>query len=90
MYQTKRADRITTIQLNASTRDRLYRLKFRMTYDEYLNFLMDQSERIAKDGTRKPRAQDKLSAMIKMTKGWVERNTRWENGRMKEIDPDGQ
>ena len=35
---------ITTIQLAPSTRDRLYRLKFRATYDEFLNELCDLYE----------------------------------------------
>ena len=30
---------ITTIQLNTETRDRLYKLKFRKSYDEFLNEL---------------------------------------------------
>ena len=43
----KRASKkeITTVQLTAATRDRLYRLKFRKTYDEFLNDLCDQYER---------------------------------------------
>lgn len=35
---------ITTIQLTPATRDRLYRLKFRETYDEFLNELCDLYE----------------------------------------------
>lgn len=35
---------ITTIQLKAETRDRLYRLKFRKTYDEFLRELCDVYE----------------------------------------------
>lgn len=41
---TKRAQEITTIQLSPRTRDRLYRLKFRATYDEFLNELCDRFE----------------------------------------------
>ncbi len=36
---------VTTIQLTPATRDRLYRLKFRMTYDEFLNELCDLYEK---------------------------------------------
>ena len=32
---------LTTIQLTTDTRDRLYRLKFRKTYDEFLQELCD-------------------------------------------------
>ncbi len=35
---------VTTIQLTPATRDRLYRLKFRATYDEFLNELCDLFE----------------------------------------------
>lgn len=34
----------TTIQLNTDTRDRLYKLKFRKTYDNFLNELCDEYE----------------------------------------------
>ncbi len=40
----KRVKDITTIQLTPETRDRLYRLKFRVTYDEFLNELCDLYE----------------------------------------------
>ncbi len=40
----KRVKDITTIQLTPATRDRLYRLKFRVTYDEFLNELCDLYE----------------------------------------------
>ncbi len=40
----KRNIEITTIQLAPETRDRLYRLKFRATYDEFLNELCDLYE----------------------------------------------
>lgn len=40
----KHVREITTIQLTPSTRDRLYRLKFRSTYDEFLNELCDLYE----------------------------------------------
>lgn len=40
----KRVKEITTIQLSPSTRDRLYRLKFRMTYDEFLQELCELYE----------------------------------------------
>jgi hypothetical protein len=35
---------ITTIQLTATTRDRLYRLKFRKTYDQFVRELCDLYE----------------------------------------------
>jgi hypothetical protein len=34
----------TSIQLNPNTRDRLYKLKFRRTYDQFLNELCDLYE----------------------------------------------
>lgn len=37
-------DRKTSIQLSTDTRDRLYRLKFRKTYDQFLNELCDLYE----------------------------------------------
>jgi hypothetical protein len=40
----KRVKEITTIQLSPETRDRLYRLKFRSTYDEFLSELCDLYE----------------------------------------------
>jgi hypothetical protein len=36
---------ITSIQLTTGTRDRLYRLKFRKTYDEFLRELCDLFEK---------------------------------------------
>jgi hypothetical protein len=41
---TKRTRNLTTIQLTTETRDRLYRLKFRKTYDEFLQELCDLYE----------------------------------------------
>lgn len=35
----------TTIQVTSETRDRLYKLKFRRTYDQFLNELCDLYER---------------------------------------------
>jgi hypothetical protein len=35
---------VTTIQVTPSTRDRLYRMKFRKTYDEFLVELCDLYE----------------------------------------------
>jgi hypothetical protein len=40
----KREPRVTTVQLSPETRDRLYRLKFRKTYDEFLRELCDLYE----------------------------------------------
>jgi hypothetical protein len=48
----KRVKEVTTIQLAPTTRDRLYRLKFRSTYDEFLNDLCDLYERSASDGQK--------------------------------------
>ncbi len=45
----KRITEVTTIQLTPTTRDRLYRLKFRQTYDEFLNELCDLYERASPD-----------------------------------------
>jgi hypothetical protein len=42
---SKKVKEITTIQLTPATRDRLYRLKFRATYDVFLNDLCDLYER---------------------------------------------
>lgn len=41
----KRVKEITTIQVTTATRDRIYRLKFRKTYDEFLQELCDAYER---------------------------------------------
>jgi len=37
--------RVTTIQVTTETRDRLYRLKFRRTYDEFLRELCEMYEK---------------------------------------------
>ena len=43
----------TSIQLAISTRDRLYRLKFRRTYDQFINELCDLYEQdVAKENER--------------------------------------
>ena len=41
----KRVKDLTTIQITTQTRDRLYRLKFRKTYDEFLIELCELYER---------------------------------------------
>jgi hypothetical protein len=41
---SQRYEGITTIQVTTSTRDLLYRLKFRKTYDEFLRELCDLYE----------------------------------------------
>ena len=41
---SKRVKVLTTIQVSTATRDRLYRLKFRRTYDEFLGELADLYE----------------------------------------------
>lgn len=83
-------DRITTIQVSASTRDRLYKLKFRKTYDEYLNFLMDMYERLEREGGKRRISPDKVMAMSEAMRGWVKRNVKWKNGRMAAVDLDGR
>mgnify|MGYP000407224977 FL=1 len=40
----------TTIQISESTRDRLFKLKFRRTYDQFLNELCDLYEKREEDG----------------------------------------
>ncbi len=40
----KRVREVTTIQVTPATRDRLYKLKFRTTYDEFLKELCDLYE----------------------------------------------
>ena len=44
----KRIRELTTIQLTTQTRDRLYRLKFRKTYDEFLVELCELYDRSGK------------------------------------------
>jgi len=83
-------DRITTIQVSASTRDRLYGLKFRKTYDEYLNFLMDMYEKLEAEGSRRPRSPGKVLVMSEAMREWVKRNVKWRNGRIAEVDLDGR
>ena len=46
---TKGVKELTTIQLTAETRNRLYRLKFRKTYEEFLRELCDAYERSVGD-----------------------------------------
>ena len=41
---SRRRTDLTTIQVTMPTRDRLYRLKFRRTYDEFLQELCDLYE----------------------------------------------
>ena len=48
----KRIPDRTTIQLTAETRDRLYRLKFRKTYDEFLQELCELYEGSARKGQK--------------------------------------
>jgi len=44
-------ERKTTIQVTETTRDRLYKLKFRRTYDQFLNELCDMFEDHEKSGS---------------------------------------
>lgn len=46
---TPPAPKLTSIQLSVATRDRLFRLKFRKTYDEFLTELCDLYESLKKD-----------------------------------------
>ncbi len=46
----KRIKDLTTIQLTMPTRDRLYRLKFRKTYDEFFQELCDLYESADRGG----------------------------------------
>jgi len=48
----KRVRDLTTIQLTTETRDRLYRLKFRKTYDEFLSELCDLVEASDRNGRK--------------------------------------
>jgi len=41
----RQAQKLTTIQITPDTRDRLYRLKFRKTYEEFLREVCDRLER---------------------------------------------
>lgn len=43
---------VTTIQVTTETRDRLYRLKFRRTYDAFLRELCDLYENSNDDGQK--------------------------------------
>ncbi len=49
---TRRVNDLTTIQLTTDTRDRLYRLKFRKTYDEFLRELCDRYEASPDNGRK--------------------------------------
>jgi len=44
---------LTTVQLTTKTRDRLYKLKFRKTYDEFLQELCDLYEGGASDARKR-------------------------------------
>lgn len=48
------SDGKTTIQLTERTRDRLYKLKFRRTYDQFLNELCDIYEAEEKKSEEMP------------------------------------
>ena len=43
-WSEKMSESKTTIQVTEATRDRLYKLKFRRTYDQFLNELCDMYE----------------------------------------------
>ncbi len=54
MSDEERSDR-TSIQITSATRDRLYRLKFRRTYDQFLDELCDlYEERHSEEGKTSP------------------------------------
>lgn len=84
------SDRNTTIQIRSSTRDRLYKQKFRVTYDEYINHLLDVIEELERQGGRRDREKGKMKAMASMTREWVRRNVKMKDGRITEIDLNGQ
>lgn len=44
MGPMRRKSKLTTIQISPETRDRLYRLKFRSTYDAFLREVCDRLE----------------------------------------------
>jgi len=46
---TAKKVQVTSIQLTPQTRDRLYRLKFRRTYDEFLRELCELYEKTQAD-----------------------------------------
>lgn len=48
---TQMSEGKTTIQVSEATRDRLYKLKFRRTYDQFLNELCDLYEEQENLGT---------------------------------------
>jgi hypothetical protein len=52
MQIEKEKEARTSIQISPGTRDRLYRLKFRRTYDQFLNELCDQYEGSASEAER--------------------------------------
>lgn len=45
MQEGQAIDSRTSIQISPSTRDRLYKLKFRRTYDQFLNELCEAYEK---------------------------------------------
>jgi hypothetical protein len=45
MQENKLRETKTSIQITPETRDRLFKLKFRRTYDQFLNELCDDYER---------------------------------------------
>ncbi len=53
----------TTIQVTEETRDRLYKLKFRRTYDQFLNELCDLYE----EGEKKSQETRSISKDIDKT-----------------------
>ena len=44
LFNVQRSQQFTTIQITPETRDRLYRLKFRKTYEEFLRGVCDRLE----------------------------------------------
>jgi len=83
-------DRITTIQIRSSTRDRLYRMKYRKTYDDYICEMMDLIERLEKKGYKKPKDPRKFEAMIKASREWADRNVIWKDGKIVKVMVDGE
>jgi len=48
----RRVKDLTTIQVTTETRDRLYRLKFRKTYNEFLQELCDRFDDTNRDARK--------------------------------------
>jgi len=52
MQEDRLTEARTSIQISPATRDRLFRLKFRRTYDQFLNELCDLYEKEEEAGRK--------------------------------------